>query len=535
VHASSISKSEKKNLNRAAGTVGFFTFLSRVLGMVRDMVLASFFGSGMVADAFFVAFRIPNLLRRLFAEGSLTIAFIPVFTEYLTRKSKEDAVDLARIVFTILSLILVVVTLLGIVFAPWIVRIQAFGFGSAGIKYDLTVLLTRITFPYILFVSIMAFFMGVLNSLRRFAAPAAAPILLNVGIIGAAYLISPLCEEPIVGVAVGVLIGGILQVGLQIPWIIREGVRLFPRWQLDHPGLRKIGLLMVPAIFGSAIYQFNQFMGTLLASFLAEGSVSWLYYADRLVQFPLGVFAIAISTAALPSLSTQAAKKDLTQFGETLSYALRLVFFITFPCMIGLIILGRPIISVIFERGAFDAFSTAMTDYALFFYALGLWAFSGTRVIVSGFYALQDTKTPVKIAAVALFANLVFSLVLMGPLKHGGLALALSMASTLQFCLLAFWLYRKAQMGDLKRVLVSAVKCICAASVMGVVVYCLHAWLLKPDPGTGLWPRTISLTGLILAGMITYFVAAWILRCRELASVREMFGPILRKITRGGR
>ena len=534
MHPSNIPESEKKNVNRAAGVVGFFTFLSRVLGLVRDMVLASFFGSGMVADAFFVAFRIPNLLRRLFAEGSLTIAFIPVFTEYLTKKSREDAFELARIVLTILSLILVVVTLLGIIFAPWIVRVQAFGFGGSGIKYDLTVLLTRITFPYILLVSIVAFFMGVLNSLRRFAAPAAAPILLNVGIIGAAYLISPLCEKPIVGIAVGVLIGGILQVGLQIPWVIREGVRLFPRWQLDHPGLRKIGLLMVPAIFGSAIYQFNQFVGTLLASFLAEGSVSWLYYADRLVQFPLGVFAIAISTAALPSLSSQAAKKDLAQFGETLSHALRLVFFITLPCMVGLIILGRPIISVLFERGAFDSFSTAMTDYALVFYALGLWAFSGTRVIVSGFYALQDTKTPVKIAAVALVANLVFSLVLMGPLKHGGLALALSMASALQFCLLAFWLKRKAHIGDFKPVLVSAMKCICAASVMGLVVYCLHSSLLKPDPGTGFWPKTVCLTGLILAGMITYFAAAGMLRCRELASVREMFGPILRKMKPGG-
>jgi putative peptidoglycan lipid II flippase len=259
------------------------------------MVVARFFGAGLVTDAFFVAFRIPNLLRRLFAEGSLTIAFIPVFTEYLTQKTKEDAFQLAKVVLTILSIVLVVVTVLGILFAPWIVRIQAFGFGSSGIRYDLTVLLTRITFPYIFLISLVAFFMGVLNSLRHFAAPAAAPIFLNMGIIASTLWISPHFSEPIVGVAIGVLMGGVLQVALQIPWVLKKGLSLLPVWMPRHPAVKRIGLLMLPAIFGSAIYQFNQFIGTLLASFLAEGSVSWLYYADRLVQFPLGVFAIAIS------------------------------------------------------------------------------------------------------------------------------------------------------------------------------------------------------------------------------------------------
>ena len=296
--------SENRRLGYAAGIVGFFTFLSRILGLVRDMVIAGLFGSGLAADAFFVAFRIPNLLRRLFAEGSLTIAFIPVFTEYLTLKSKKDAFELARVVLTILSILLAGVTLLGILFSPWIVRIQAFGFGGSGVKYDLTVLLTRIMFPYIFFISIVAFFMGVLNSLRRFAAPAAAPILLNAGIIGAAFLISPRCEAPIVGIAIGVLIGGVLQVGLQIPWAVREGFTLLPKWDPNHPALKRIGMLMLPAIFGSAVYQVNQFIGTLLATFLPEGSVSWFYYADRVVQFPLGIFAIAISTAALPSLAS---------------------------------------------------------------------------------------------------------------------------------------------------------------------------------------------------------------------------------------
>jgi len=284
-----IAISETQSVSQAAGTVGFYTFLSRILGLVRDIVVARYFGAGMAADAFFVAFRIPNLLRRLFAEGSLTIAFIPVFTEYLTKKSREDAFELARAVLTLLSIALAVVTILGVVFAPWVVRIQAFGFGGAGMKYDLTVLLTRITFPYIFLISLVAFFMGILNSLRHFAAPAAAPIFLNVGIIASTVWISPHCPQPVMGVAIGVIIGGILQLALQIPWVLRKGVSLVPCWRPGHPAVKRIGLLMLPAIFGSAIYQLNQFIGTLLASFLQEGSISWLYYADRLVEFPLGV------------------------------------------------------------------------------------------------------------------------------------------------------------------------------------------------------------------------------------------------------
>ena len=523
------SNPEKRSLGRAAGIVSFFTFQSRILGLVRDMVLAALFGSGMAADAFFVAFRIPNLLRRLFAEGSLTIAFIPVFTEYLTLKNKKDAFDLARVVLTILSIILVIVTLSGILFSPWIVRIQAFGFGSSGVKYDLTVLLTRITFPYIFFISIVAFFMGVLNSLRRFAAPAAAPIFLNVGIIGAAYLISPHCEAPIVGVAIGVLIGGALQVGLQIPSAIREGLRLYPKWQLDHPALKRIGLLMLPAILGSAVYQFNQFMGTLLATFLPEGSVSWLYYADRLVQFPLGIFAIAISTAALPSLATEAAKKDLGQFQSTLNHALCLVFFITLPSMAGLIILGKPIIQILFERGAFDARSSVMTAYALFYYTLGLWAFSGVRIMVSAFYALQDTKTPVKVAVIALAVNLILSLALMGPLKHGGLALALSLASSVQFLLLAFFLKKKTSVLNLRPVLISVSRSVLAASFMGLGVYYFNSRCLITGEGTSLSGMVINLAALIIIGIIIYFGAARVLGCTEIASIMEMLSRKTKK------
>jgi len=521
--------SERERVSKAAGVVGFYTLLSRILGLVRDMVVARFFGAGMAADAFFVAFRIPNLLRRLFAEGSLTIAFIPVFTEYLHQKSKKDAFDLARAVLTLLAMVLALVTVLGVLFAPWVVRLQAFGFGGSGPKYELTVLLTRITFPYIFLVSLVAFFMGVLNSLRHFAAPAAAPIFLNVGIIAATLIISPHLSEPVVGLAVGVLIGGVLQILLQLPWLIQKGVSLKPCWNPGHPAVRRIGLLMLPAIYGSAIYQVNQFIGTLLASFLPQGSVSWLYYADRLMEFPLGVFAIAISTAALPSLSAQAAAKDLTEFRETLSHSVRLTFFITIPAMAGLMALGQPVIQIFFQRGAFDSLSTVMTTKALFCYAVGLWAFSANRVLVSAFYAFQDTRTPVKIATVTLFVNVGFSLLLMGPLKHAGLALATSLASSMQFFLLLFCLKRMQGVLHLRPILVSAFKSLAASALMGLCLYFL--FLGWRGTGGGSFSRLVFMTVvLIVAGALGYFALAKLLGCRELGSMKDLIRPLSKRI-----
>jgi len=527
-----LHRTEKENVSRAAGTVGFYTLLSRILGLVRDMVLAYFFGSKMAADAFFVAFRIPNLLRRFFAEGSLTIAFIPVFTEMLTRKSKQDAFELARAVLTLLSLLLVALTVLGVLLSPWLVRIQAYGFGASGAKYELTVLLTRITFPYIFLVSLVAFFMGVLNSLRHFAAPAAAPIFLNVGIIAGALCISPLLSEPIVGVAVGVLIGGILQVLLQIPSVLKKGLSLKPLWMPEHPAVKKIGLLMLPAIFGSAVYQLNQFIGTLLASFLPQGSISWLYYADRIVEFPLGVFAIAMSTAALPSLAKQVAGKDFSDFRETLGHALRLVFFITTPAAVGMIILRVPIIEVFFQRGAFDRMTTLMTAEALLFYSLGLWAFSASRVMLSAFYAFQDTKTPVQVATVTMIANALLSLALMGPLRHGGLALALSLSSTVQLLLLIFILGRRGDLLDLRSLVSSAGKNLAASAVMGFVLHDFSArWLSRGDPGS-FWSFALTLAGVIAVGVFVYFFMAWILRCREVSSILSMFKSVVSKSRR---
>jgi putative peptidoglycan lipid II flippase len=326
-----------------------------------------------------------------------------------------------------------------------------------------------------------------------------------------------------------------LQVGLQIPWVLKSGLKLLPQWQPGHPAVRRIGRLMLPAIFGSAVYQLSSYMGTLLASFLAEGSVSWLYYGDRIVQFPLGVFAIAISTAALPSLSTQAAKKDLGEFGDTLSHSLRLVFFIILPSMVGLIILGKPIIQILLERGAFDAVSTRMTNQALFFYTLGLWAFSGTRILVAAFYALQDTKTPVKVAFVAFLAYVILGLFLMGPLKHGGLAFALSLASALHFLLLVVLLKRKVGEVKLRPVATAALRCILAAVVMGAGVYFAHTTWLKASTGAGPWAMSVDLACLVGIGIVLYFGSARILGCQELGAVWDVVRPLIGRIGTGQR
>jgi putative peptidoglycan lipid II flippase len=510
---------ESELVTRAAGVVGAFTFLSRILGLFRDILIANFFGSGMSADAFFVAFRIPNLLRRLFAEGSFSVAFIPVFTEYLQKKSKGDALLLARVVLTSLVLILTAVTILGVILSPLIVRIIAPGFGGSSEKYALTVLLTRIMFPYIFFVSVLALLTGVLNSLKHFAAPAMAPIFLNLSMIAALVFLAPSMRAPTVGLAIGVIVGGVIQMAVQVPLVIKKGLSFAPRWMPAHPALKKIGLLMLPTIFGSAIYQINQLVGTLLASFLREGSVSYLYYADRLVQFPLGVFAIAISTAVLPSLSREAAEKDFDGLRETLSHAIRLTMFITIPAMVGLIVLREPIIRLLFQRGAFDSFTTIMTAQALLFYSVGLWAFAALRVFVSAFYSLQDTKTPVKVAVVAMLANIIFSLLLMGPLKHGGLALALSLASTLQLCILIY-LLRKRLGGIQGRVVVgSMVRSFLCSFIMAVCIYLLAFKLLATTLHSGIAALTIGIFFIVCAGLAIYLTSAKLLGSKELASV----------------
>lgn len=511
---------ENRRVVKAAGTVGLATLLSRIFGFLRDMVVAAFFGAGLATDAFFVAFRIPNLLRRLFAEGSLTIAFVPVFTEYLKKKSKEDAFELANIAFTLLSIILAFVSLIGILLSPFIVMLIAPGFTKVPAQYELTVLLTRFMFPYIFFISLVALCMGILNSMRHFAAPALAPVALNISIIIAALTLRNYFTEPIFALAVGVMIGGILQLAMQFPVLRRMGVKLKPNFNFRHPGIKKIGLLMLPAVFGAAVYQINIFVSTLLASFLSEGSVSYLYYADRIVQLPLGIFGLAIGTASLPSFSAQVARGDFGELKKTLSFSLRLILFVTIPAMVALIVLREPIISVLFQRGKFDLLSTVLTSRALLYYALGLCAFSAIRIIVSAFYSLQDTKTPVRVAIIAIVANIILSIALMFPLKHAGLALATSIASFVNVILLFVILKRRIGKFLERDFFLSLSRVTASSLAMGgflyLILYGLHWNSTSPFD-----ERILILTIAICGGIVLFAALSWLLKSTEISAILE--------------
>ena len=513
--------SENTRVTKAAGVVGAATLLSRILGFVRDVVVAWFFGAGLAADAFFVAFRIPNLLRRLFAEGSLTISFVPVFTEHLYNRGEKDAFQLARSCWWLLTLTLAVVSLLGVLAAPWIVRVIAPGFFAVPEKFALTVLLTRIMFPYIFFIGLVALAMGILNALGHFAAPALAPVLLNIAMIGSVILISPHLEKASVGLAIGVMVGGVLQLALQIPFLIRKGFRLLAQGPLYHTAVKRIVVLMAPAVFGAAVYQINIFVGTLLASLLPEGSVSYLYYADRLVQFPLGVFAIALATAVLPSLSRQAAVGDMEGLRTSFSYALRMVFFITIPALVGLIVLREPIVQLLFQRGAFDATTTDMTAVALLYYAVGLWAYSGVRIVVATFYALQDTTTPVKLAVISLLVNIVLSILLMGPMRHGGLALATSLASGIHLVLLILALKKRLGRIGARDILQSAAKSAISAILMGTLIALVTEWA-GPEMTSTSWYLAALVVGGVAGGGVFYFGFACLFKCPEVVTVTDM-------------
>jgi len=421
-------RDENHSVVKAAGMIGVATFSSRVLGFIRDMVLARLFGATPAADAFFVAYRVPNLLRELFAEGSMSSAFIPIFTEYQTLKSKRDAWELASAVFTTLLTIVTGITILGIVLAPGIVWLLAPGFHDDPSKLAMTTLLTRIMFPYLLFISLAALAMGILNSLRAFAAPAFSPVFFNIFIIGCAFFLSPTLPEPILGVAIGVVAGGAAQFAMQLPGLKLRGVLFGFRFEPGHPGVKRIGRLMVPSLLGLSVTQINITVSTILASFFAGGP-TYLFYGMRLIQFPLGIFGVALATAILPTLSAQAARGALEELRGTVSFGLRMIFFIILPAMLGLILLRQPIVHLFFEHGSFTHADTVATATAVFCYAIGLWAFAGVRIIVAAFYSLQDTKTPAVTAAIAVAGNIAFSILLMSPLGVSGLALATALAA----------------------------------------------------------------------------------------------------------
>ncbi len=454
---------------RAAGLIGGATFCSRILGFIRDMVLAGLFGATPAADAFFVAYRIPNLLRELFAEGSMSSAFIPVFTEYQTLKSKQDAWELASAVFTTLLTIVTGITLLGILAAPGLVWLIAPGFHNQPDKLELTTMLTRVMFPYLIFISLAALAMGILNSMRAFAAPAFSPVFFNVFIIGCAVFLAPALPEPIIGVAIGVVAGGAAQFAMQVPGLHARGMLFGLRAEPGHPGVRRIGTLMLPSLLGLSVTQVNITVSTILASFFAGGP-TYLFYGMRLIQFPLGIFGVALATAILPTLSAQAARGALDELRSTLGFGLRMIVFIILPAMLGLILLRRPIVHLFFEHGSFTAADTQATAAAVLFYGVGLWAFAGVRIVVSAFYSLQDTRTPAVTAAIAVAANVLFSLALMQPLGPGGLALATALAAMLNGAILIAVLNRRLGGVDWRAVGRSSLRV--AAACLPMVVAC---------------------------------------------------------------
>lgn len=472
---------------KAAGLIGAATFSSRILGFVRDMVLARLFGATPAADAFFVAYRIPNLLRELFAEGSMSAAFIPVFTEYHTRKTKAEAWELASATFTTLLTIVTAVAVIGVVAAPGIVWLLAPGFHDVPDKLALTTLLTRVMFPYLIFISLAALAMGILNSLRAFAAPAFSPVFFNVVTIACALLLSPLLTEPIVGVAIGIVFGGVAQFAMQLPGLNGRGMLFGLRFQPGHPGVKRIGLLMIPSLLGLSVTQINITVSTILASYFSGGP-TYLFYGMRLIQFPLGIFGVALATAILPTLSAQAARGALEELRGTLGFGLRMIFFIMVPAMLGLILLRQPIVHLFFEHGSFTRDDTMATSTAVLCYAVGLWAFAGVRIIVSAFYSLQDTKTPAITAGIAVGANILLSLWLMTILDAAGLALATALASMLNGSLLVAVLHRRLGRVDWSPVGRSALRVLMASIPVAAVCVWVSsaaiwnqsgAWLLK--------------------------------------------------------
>ncbi|TQV76823.1 murein biosynthesis integral membrane protein MurJ [Aliikangiella marina] len=426
-----------KQLLKSGIIVSAMTFLSRILGLVRDIVMTYVLGAEWATDVFLVAQKIPNFLRRLFAEGAFSQAFVPVLAEYQTNKTVQDVKRLIAETAGTLGAILLVVAILGVIGSPVLVTLFGPGFIGKEQEFELASLMLKITFPYILFISLTAFCGSVLNSVGRFGIPAFTPVLLNVSIISAAIIVTPAIEEKTaLALAWGVFVAGVVQLLLQLPFLWKEGLLARPRWGWDSPGVQKILTLMGPALFGVSVGQINLLLDTILASFLERGSITWLYVSDRMLEFPLGIFAIAISTVILPSLSRQHASDDKAEFNRTFNWGLRLVFLIGIPATIGLFMMAEPIILTVFQNGKFGLNDAYLASLSLKAYIVGLLGFMLIKVLATGFYSRQDTKTPVKIAIIAMVTNMVFNLILFFPLKHVGLALATAISAIVNASLL---------------------------------------------------------------------------------------------------
>ncbi|MFW5432594.1 MAG: murein biosynthesis integral membrane protein MurJ [Methylophilaceae bacterium] len=506
------------NLLKTLFTVGSMTFVSRTLGFVRDTLIARVFGAGVLTDAFFVAFKIPNLLRRISAEGAFSQAFVPILAEYKTQRSENETKALISHVATLLGLFLVVLTILAMLAAPWIVQVSAPGFAADATKFDLTVDLLRITFPYIFFISLVSLAGGVLNTYGNFSTPAFTPVWLNISFITAMLLIAPYFDNSIHVLAWAVFVGGILQLLFQLPYLSKLG--LIPRIALDlkDEGVWRIMRLMGPAIFGVSVAQISLLINTIIASFLVSGSVSWLYFADRLMEFPTGLLGVALGTILLPSLSKSVADKNDREYSQLLDWGLRLTFMLAIPAAVALAVLAVPLVASLFKYGAFTAHDVSMTKVALMAYSIGLLGLILVKVLAPGFYSRQNIKTPVKIGIFTLVVTQLMSVFFVFGLdlkefKHAGLALAIGLGACVNAGLLFYNLRKnnlyKPQAGWLLFIL----KLVLAVAVMAVAIHFAAGadanWLEY-----GLFEKMTRLLGLLLLGSCTYFVMLWLMGIR---------------------
>ena len=497
------------------------TLLSRILGLARDIVIARFFSAGDAADAFFVAFKIPNFFRRLFAEGAFSLAFVPVLTEYRNTFSETQTRDLINRVAGTLGLILLILTIVGVLASPLLISVFAAGFIDQPEKFKLTAEMLRITFPYLLLISMTAMAGGILNTWKHFAVPAFTPVLLNLSMIASVVWLAPLMDVPVTALAWGVLLAGILQLLFQLPFLYRLGLLPKPAWGWHHEGVQKIVKLMIPALFGSSVAQINLLFDTFIASFLVSGSVAWLYYSDRLLEFPLGVFGIALATVVLPNLSEAHYKEGANHFNQTLQWAIKLALLIAIPATIGLFLLSKPILATLFQYGAFVDNDSLMAAYSLMAYSLGLPAFILIKILASGFYARQDTKTPVSIGIRAMclnmFLNVVFVLSMLNSdfvAPHVGLALATTASAYFNAAMLALTLKKSAIINKFNTLGPFLLKILFASCVMSLTIV-----LLSPE--FELWSqwrwfeRVYQLSILIVPAILCYALMLWIMGFRR--------------------
>jgi putative peptidoglycan lipid II flippase len=500
------------------------TFASRVLGFIRDIVIARLFGVYLYAQAFVIAFKIPNLFRDLVGEGATNAAFVPVFSEYLTKGKKEEFWELANVLMNLLLVVLSVITIIGILFAPVLVRLIAPGFVADTVKFNATVELNRLIFPYIILIGLAAYCMGILNSLRHFALPAFGPCLLNISIIICALAFG----EGVKGLASGVLIGGILQLAVQLPFLYKKGFRFRFTGKFNHPAVKQIGRLMTPRLFSSAIYQLNNFVDSIFGSLfwiVGEGGVAALYFSYRLIQFPLGVFSNSLSQAILPALSCQAVEQDHKKLKETLLFGLRSTIFVMVPASLGFMVLSQTIISCLFQGGRFNAYSAQVTSSALFFYSIGLFAYGATRIVQCGYFAIKDTVTPAKVAAIALVLNICLNSILMFPLKLAGLALATSVSGIISFFILFMILRKKLGGLQVRGLLEFSLRVLFASIVMAEVCFIASTYRLALH--SHLLARVMNLLVPISSGIIAYVAMCFLLKIEEARNFGKLFraGP----------